>query len=62
MPPSPETQPPTEDVSPCYQSAIDRADGRRDVCTIYFAFNGDTACEEWISASGDAFVSREEMR
>ncbi len=60
--PTTETQPPTNDVSPCYQAAIDRRDSGVDVCTIYFALTGDTACEQWISAVGDAFVSREDAR
>ncbi len=61
--PSPtDAESPDRDVSPCYQAIIDRRANRPDVCTIYVALTGDTATTEWISAIGDAFVSREDAR
>ncbi|QFU82737.1 DUF7511 domain-containing protein [Natronorubrum aibiense] len=50
------------DVSPCYQAYLERNDHRPDVCTIYSAVTAGSIAETWISATGSAFVSREEMR
>ncbi|NGM68455.1 hypothetical protein G6M89_05430 [Natronolimnobius sp. AArcel1] len=54
--------PPTADISPCYQAYLERHDHRPDSCTIYSAVTADAARNRWIKAWGDGFVSREDAR
>jgi len=61
-PPPTDRQSPDTEISPCCQAMVDRRGNQPDVCTIYVAVTGETASEQWISAIGDAFVSREDAR
>ncbi|MEY7850435.1 hypothetical protein AB7C87_14705 [Natrarchaeobius sp. A-rgal3] len=54
--------PADRDVSPCYQAYVDRRENGVDVCTIYNAFDAESVTEQRITAIGDAFVSREDVR